>query len=218
MAARAFHAMPAEGVWRKVFYYLHGFIHLMLWLGIIYVIVVFFPLHNAWLWIFTGLFLGFSIYTSVPNRRTRYPILLPAFLTILGVNLLLNTHFYPSLLKYQSGTQAARYIHRHDIPKDHVYIYKEHFFTMDTGLKHTVPVLSSKKELVSQLAEDVPVWVFISERDIEDIRSEFREAVIEKEFDHFHVTRLNIRFLNPESRASALKKRYLVRFDPASVE
>jgi len=215
IAAQAFNSMPPAGTWRKVFYYFYIFQNLVLWIGILYIILVFFPMQNVILWIIGGLALGAVIFTYVRRRNIRYPILIPSMLTILGINFWLNTHFYPRLQEYQSGRQAAAYIIQHDIPRDHVYIYKDHLFSMDAGLEQTVPVLKSNEELISRLQDNGSIWLFLNEENTDQILSSFPEAVIEQEFNHFHITLMNLQFLDPETRPFALRKKYLLRFDPA---
>ncbi|MFX5287155.1 hypothetical protein ABTC87_18395, partial [Acinetobacter baumannii] len=57
------------------------------------------------------------------RKNSKLPKLLPAAcFTVIGVNIFLNTAFYPSLLKYQKGSAFATYIEKNQLDKNNIVL------------------------------------------------------------------------------------------------
>ena len=54
---------------------------------------------------------------------------------------------------------------------------------------------------------------FANLNELELIKNEGIDFTIDKEFDHFKITKINSKFLNKESRKNSLKKKYLIRLN-----
>jgi 4-amino-4-deoxy-L-arabinose transferase-like glycosyltransferase len=123
-------------------------------------------------------------------------------------NVFLSGHIYPTLLQYQVGSQAGRYIHERSIPVGEVATYKMEdplnallFYAQDniTGID-TSADLHGKRYLLTM------------EKGLNDLKKSGYTYTIEKQGPVFKVSELTPDFLNPATRNTAVKTYYLVKF------
>ena len=195
----------------RFFYFIQFFINLILWASIAFLSIKVFPLTNAVIWIVSIVLLILSLYFTTTRKRLRFDILIPSALTIIGVNLLLNIHFYPQLLSYQSGTSVAKYIQENQIPVNNVYAYENSSHSLDFYLNTIVPIVKNKSEISRQLDNQDFIWLVANKKNKEHIDSFYLNAQTVKEFNSFRISLLNSQFLNPATRSSVLSKIYLIK-------
>ncbi|HSU27826.1 MAG TPA: glycosyltransferase family 39 protein [Chitinophagaceae bacterium] len=124
-------------------------------------------------------------------------------LAIMIFNLYLNWFFYPDLLKYQSGSEAAFYINKNfpgsPVIKPSIYSPAFEFYF--------------KGEVQKNVKDSIaPGMVFLlTEQELVGLSAITRKLDSYKEFPEFHVTTLNMKFINKKTRHLELKKYYLVR-------
>jgi len=181
------------------------FICVLLWAGAFMISTYVFPVQNFLLWTIMGAgFLAFVYFMTVGINAFRKIILMSA-ISILGINLLLNVHFYPSLLKYQSGSQVAHYINENDIPLDQFYWFHEHSQAAEFYFEDILPDFDPKTyegDIIYVCT--IPEWkdyLVANNYDVEVV----------KEFPQYHVTQLSLNFLNKDKRATTLDKVYLLK-------
>src|SRR5688500_6709154 len=73
--------------------------------------------------VLAGCCLAIYIWLAFKKQLPLPKLLLLCFFTTIGLNLFLNAAFYPTLLKYQTGNIAAKYISDNNLPKEKVYVY-----------------------------------------------------------------------------------------------
>ena len=119
-------------------------------------------------------------------------------------------YFYPTLLQYQSGSQAAKLILKNNIPTSEVAVFGIYPNSLDFYMHDIAQVFESPAEIIRAVA-DHPLWIFTDEKGKKSL--EEGGAIVEQsiDFEHFHVTKLSIKFLNPIRRASQVGKTYLLR-------
>ena len=126
----------------------------------------------------------------------------------LMITLFLNLSFYPDLLKYQSGTEAAFYINQTypDMPVATISIYTPAggFYIKD-HLRQTTLNAVNKREYSKGLL------LFVTEEELQSLEEGEASFEIIKEFKHFHVTMLKLKFLNASTREQVLEKRFLIK-------
>lgn len=118
--------------------------------------------------------------------------------------------FYPSLLRYQSGRQLARYISRQQalVP---AAVYKSFSYTFEFYAPGYVSVIDQPAEL-SRFLAGRPCYLYTT-REIEDsLKNAGVEMQTVARSDHFHVTKLKKDFLAVESRRRVLEQRCLLYF------
>lgn len=194
--------------WQKPLYYFHLFIFVLLWIAIIVL--------TGWVFesvsfLFSILaIIGFGLFVWVAAKKTALipTALAIALITSIGVNFLLSSSFYPHLLQYQMGNDAAKAIqdkkfNTTDIKlygihnSNALHFYAKHIFDYESNkqlFKPTEKVLTSKDS----------VGVF---------KNLFPAAEIVHEGNHFSVSMLTFQFLNPASRAEVTGRYVILDLD-----
>ena len=184
---------------RRTLVLLHLIVFTLLWMALI--VLIAFPFSDIPKYVAAlsslCLLLMYSLFYS--KRLHFHRLLIIAFFTIIGINVFLNTAFYPTLLQYQMGNTAAEYINAQHIDKSKVvtagihpgypfYFYGQYIFP-DTAINALQP-----NEIVVTNADS-----------LERIQQKFPYAKVLHKGDNFHVSQLNITFLNPETRPEVLQ-------------
>ena len=122
------------------------------------------------------------------------------FYTTIGINLLLNTFFYPSLLKYQIGSSAANYINDNQIPKAKVVMYgKDLGHSFDFYGQHIFPLVHSSDLQAGE--------VVIAPKDsLSSLQLRYQKSILLCNLESYGVTQLSLPFLNPKTRDKELEK------------
>ena len=123
-------------------------------------------------------------------------------------NLFLNWCFYPDLLKYQSGDEAAQYINKNypGLPGVRMGIYAPGF---EFYLKDTMIIADTNTIKYPGPAKQA-IW-FISQEGIDFMQRKNIPYKVIKELPEFHVTMLTLKFINKKTRSGELKKNYIIR-------
>ena len=196
----------------KVFLYIQYFLAGVSSIGMLLLLFFTFDFPNIYTIIGIG-FLLFYLGRTVFKKDTSYKkILTISIVMMIFANFGLNSYFYPNLLKYQAGIRSFflsfRLIEEEEIPKETVYIYNEDYsWTLDFYSERNTPSITL--EQIKDLETDI--WLYTYEQQtLEDLKA--HNIVVKNQYtvDHFRVTKLNMRFLNPKSRASKLRKVYLL--------
>lgn len=163
--------------------------------------------------IFSIIILGilFGVLLLLPGRlqwnKTLTAFCRAAIATLL-LNFYLNQFFYPDLLKYQSSTESAFYINKNYPGKTGVYVglYSPayEFYVNGTALHGEINPLTTSSPQISGL------W-YLTEEEFQQLKTSVTKYEVVKEFSHFNVTQLNLKFINKKTRSKELKRRYLVR-------
>ena len=135
-------------------------------------------------------------------------LIIPSALTIIGINIILNSHFYPFLLSFQTGSAANKLIQEKNIPLQHLYIYKSDDQTISFSSNHVFTNLSENMVRDSVLAGK-KIWIYTEQESFNKLTEIFTPSNVYP-IDYFHVTRLTSKFINPKTRSKALTKRYLL--------
>lgn len=124
------------------------------------------------------------------------------------IGLFLNVLFYPKLLSYQSGTNAAKYINENysDAQVASTFYSGLFEFYIDEEL-----IRVKNLDQLRDLEENTVV--FVTKNYLEQLEMNAIGFSILETFGHFHITRLKPDFLNPKTRESALQERFLIRLD-----
>lgn len=194
--------------WRMPLFYFHVFIFGLLWSAIIAITALVFKQVPV---IFPTLaVLGAMVFIWLLLSKT---VLIPtqlvaAFLTSISINILLNSAFYPNLLKFQMGNDAAQLINEKKINPSEIYLYGIHNSNaLHFYGKHIFPY---KNEKYSFLAYEK---VLTSKDSISVFKNIFPAATIVHEGNQFAVSLLTIQFLNPATRAAETPRYVILDLD-----
>ncbi|WP_233883738.1 ArnT family glycosyltransferase [Tenacibaculum piscium] len=155
----------------------------------------------------------FLLLTIFKKEEFSNKIVINSVLLMVFVNFILNSYFYPELLQYQGGIKIAKIINENDsINLNDVFLYEDDFcWTLDFYTQRNTPHIT-KQELK---ALDKEVWLVIRNVSLETIQKD--GFIIDEKYqvDHFRVTKLNLKFLNPKTRNSKLSNVYLLKIKPS---
>ncbi|AEM69381.1 glycosyl transferase family 39 [Allomuricauda ruestringensis DSM 13258] len=153
--------------------------------------------------------LGLVMYFIVQKEAPYTKIVTVAIFSSVLLNGLMNAHFYPKLLEYQGGSTMAEQVKENNIPVDRIYKISERYsWSLDFYNKKPVQITS-----LSEIANKNDVWVYVTDKELEQLR---KNGIVWDEqitVDQFRITRLQTKFLNPNTRAGKLNKMHLVQLD-----
>lgn len=185
----------------KLLINIHLVIFSLLAAGTFALLLFYFPKSNTYI-IGAGIFLVVIVIFLINkklnhiNSFIRYSIL-----TIMGINVLLNCFFYPSLLQYQPGVSVNEWIRQNKIPKDKIVLYQFdagrsiHFYADYTfpDMKHLDSSATGKYIITTKAIADSIISVNQQYTSVYNGSS-------------YPVTRLSFDFLNPNSRELSTDK------------
>lgn len=179
------------------------------------IFLYFFPLENPLLMLVGAL--GFGSFLFFGFRRTLpfYPrFFLMSIATSFSINILLSTHFYPSILEYQSSAHAGAYAVKAGLPLDRLYVFDCNGRALDVYTNH-VQREAGIETLSKALEDGQPVYVYTQREG----RQKLEEAGfrVNEEFNspHYPVTLLTMNFGNPATRESVLNKGFILKLQAA---
>ena len=180
---------------KKVFLYFHGFIFTLLWAAANMIVLFVFTDMPVYVKIVTIMGSAYFLYLLLRIKGQAPKFISLALYTILGVNFILNTSFYPRLLKYELGVSASAFINQNKLPKNSVYLYEIdesralHFYgnhsferLFDSSLLRPGQILITKASSFPQLQQQFP-----------------GSTILHKNA-YFGVSMLTLPFLNPATR------------------
>lgn len=165
-----------------------------------------FRFENSWNYLWLGiLFVGVAYFCVKADAI--YPrIVTVSVCTAVLLNTILNLHFYPSLLEYQGGSTMAQVVAQNSIPVDNIYkLSEEHTWALDFYDKKPL-IISSMMEIKKKKG----IWVYVTEHELAELRKSGFDWDHQYTVDQFPITRLQAKFLNPNTREQILDKRHLI--------
>jgi 4-amino-4-deoxy-L-arabinose transferase-like glycosyltransferase len=166
----------------------------------------------VWIVFFSLMILAVVIYLLFSGRELQ-PIIGRSFLSILVANLFLNSLFYPVLFKYQSGMMAANFL-KETNEKARVYTLTEPIPEFAFEFYMSLPIRYLKKENLDSLKKTI--LVFAPKAAFDSLRSSGLLVVERKSFPHFHVSQINLAFINSSTRPQELDSSILATVSGAS--
>ncbi|WP_350287475.1 glycosyltransferase family 39 protein [uncultured Croceitalea sp.] len=122
------------------------------------------------------------------------------------LNGVLNTHFYPNLLKYQAGSTMAKEVKERNIPVDNIYKFSEwHSWGLDFYNRHPLKIAT-----LTTLSDQKDFWIYADNSDLETLKEAGFDWDEKITVNQFRITRLQAKFLDPSTRAKKLNKMHLV--------
>lgn len=151
--------------------------------------------------------LGILYFFNFSKRREQTNFAIFGVTALVVCGFYVNTVFYPNLLTYQSGAQVAFYANTHH--KGQAVADANRDWLMEYYLKGNYKAVYQND--TSKLASvSSPGLIYCDDDLIEVIKSQKIDYKVIKTFDHFHITLLDLEFINQATRDKAVKKRHLV--------
>lgn len=124
------------------------------------------------------------------------------------INFCLSTHYYPNIMPFQAGMQAAEVIKEEGISKEDVFLlFGKYSWSLDFYTERNTPRIPLEEVGATVKPGQ---WLFFYAEDLEAVESAGIKWNKKFHFKHFRVSKPRLDFLNPETRASVLESAYLV--------
>lgn len=198
--------------------FLNVFYHIHIWssaLLILTIILIHFVFSNQYpnLDIFIVFLLGIALIALLlraRGKRLKKLIFVPA-ITVLLANYYINRSFYPQLLTYQSESEVAFYMKKHELKEDELVTLgvREEMtsFLQDRIVPAFDPEIVNKDDLKNK-------YVFTNQEGVDHIISMDLEYDEIQSFPDFRITTLNGTFINKKTRELETETKYLISVCP----
>ncbi|TDS17005.1 dolichyl-phosphate-mannose-protein mannosyltransferase [Maribacter caenipelagi] len=146
------------------------------------------------------------IYYTLRREGVYMKLITISVCASLLLNAVLNLHFYPNLLDYQGGSSMSKVIVEKDIPVDRIYkVGKDYTWSLDFYNQFPVQIttpegLKSKKD----------IWVYVNDDEKIMLQEKGFDWDSQLSVDQFRITRLQAKFLNPNTRKKVTRKMHLL--------
>jgi hypothetical protein len=180
------------------------------WFFVGIIFIWFFPVTNIFLMLFAIVgFAGFLYYAFSTKISYWNRLIGTSLISVLSVNVLMSTHFYPQVLGYQSGGKIGNYVTINGLNK-------ERLFNLNVGSRALDVYAQTVSddiliEQVDSLITSGAIYVFTDNAGKEALESShvYQTKVLQNR-DDFSVTLLRMNFGNPQKRPETLRPRYLL--------
>lgn len=147
---------------------------------------------------------------TLPHGLNR--LLLPSMVGIIAFVFTVNIHVLPNMFKYQASIPVANILNNEYKKGETVfsfgYRYDDQFFYPNP----TVTKLKDKQELMD-IFNKRGIWLFTDQEGYEFVKKKHAQFDKIYQFDNYYLSRLSLKFLRPETRASKLSKIYLLHWN-----
>jgi hypothetical protein len=143
--------------------------------------------------IYIGLLFVAHKWIPVPST------LVLCFYTVIAVNFLLSSNFYPNLLKYQMGNMAAGFINQSGLPKKSIFVYGP----LDSRALHFYGQHIFEHRYTSSSATINDILIASSDS-IPSLKVKFPDLKLLHKGPNFSVSMLTPEFLNPATREKGM--------------
>ena len=165
-----------------------------------------FPLKNSFLIVFIILLLAVVFYFLKNQQLSNLPKTVCVSVASMVVSFfLLNTNFYPQLLKYQGGNELAKKI-KGNVDPVNVYFWKENYSSSFNF--YTATERKQFDDSIFQKGKN-PIWLLFDKNDSVDIRQSGYKIGLIYSVPDFGITKLNLKFINPVTRKNELHEMML---------
>lgn len=183
------------------------FFNSLFWIIIGFGLIFLFPPDNILLPIvlvalFIASWVVFFKQKVVSNR-----LFFSTILTILGFNLMLASHFYPTLINgYQGSAQIGKIVHEKGLTDKEFFYFDVHEHSLDFYSQ----MITQGKQLHELVDLPEGTWIYTNDESFEKIKAAKIPFKVVEEFDDFTVTQLKLPFLFPSTREETLTKVYIL--------
>ena len=140
----------------------------------------------------------------------------PFFVTLFAagiVNFILNINFFPKVLTYQGSSALADFLNVNDIPAREISSFtSRRYFSFDFYIQKDIPE-PSLQQLQQRATGHEALYVITDRSKYEELKNGNLPLHTVKAVPHFHISRLNWKFINPATRPATLDSLMLVRIN-----
>ncbi|WP_293309847.1 ArnT family glycosyltransferase [Pedobacter sp. UBA5917] len=203
----ALYIQKLEGKGLKVFFTVQNVLAVLIVL-ILSFVAVFFDFTNNYIAItilIVLLSLSFLLFKGLKTEN----LLARSVMISVGLMIFLSAFFYPSVLKYESGMEAGKWL-KENYPnaKASVLMYPD-AYSFDFYANGEPKYFWSYEDLEKSKNEKDLV-IYIPATELERLKTDYHAEVL-KSFKYYHITKLTGKFINAKTRPQVLEQFYLVK-------
>lgn len=153
---------------------------------------------------FVMIVIGVLLFYIFKKDNLFRKFILVSFMFTVFVNIYLNTQFYPVLTQYQGSLKLAEFVKKQHINPKRIVVPKNYgIWNFDFYTHHNTP----RVEIDQVKTGD---YLILCQDDVKNIHKKYR--LIKKE-NNYRITKLSLKFLNPETRQNQLENYYIVKIE-----
>jgi 4-amino-4-deoxy-L-arabinose transferase-like glycosyltransferase len=150
----------------------------------------------------TVLFLSLVFYFLKARLNPLQKGIAVSVATMVFAFFLLNTNFYPQLLKYQAGNELAKKI-KGNVDPVNIYFWNENYSSSFNFYTAT-----ERKEFADSIfiKGKKPIWLLFDRNNLDAIKQSGYKIGLTYTHPDFEITKLDLKFVNPSTRRMELKE------------
>jgi len=191
-------------------YFTQSIVNILIWFGIIILSAYIFPLQSFLIWAMMLIALTVFVLLIIKNSRGFSYLFKSTLLTAIGLAIMLNAHFYPTLSKFQAGVTAGEFIKEKNYSEENLLAYMAFRSSLDFYSGKIVAETKDADEMKFLIRSNDSLIIFTNEIGLQDL-NEMQVAYSEiNQFKDYHISTLTLPFLNPATREEATDVAYLL--------
>ena len=190
--------------WGRPFFIFHAVIFSLMAIVLLMLLYFPFPPINKLLFALCLISIFLIILTIVKKWLPTPPLLSMCVLIILLINVFVDNGFYPPLLQYQSGIKASAIIKQQQLDKDRFFLYKiEEQRSLAFYSNHSFKQVTDPDDL------KVNDCLMTDKKGLDSL--DMKKFKLIYEGQSFHVSMLDLKFLNPATRSKSTEPYYILQ-------
>ena len=186
----------------RVLYYIQIFVIVCSLAGVVLLIMNFSGVQNYFFLGVNTVLLITLILKLIQKENLVRKYLFVSLMFSITVNLYLNTQFYPALTQYQGGMNLAEYFNKHQLDRNKIFMPENYeTWSFDFYIKKNTPKVPIRTLHTGD-------YVIISANDLPLLN---RDYIIIRTAKTFRITKLSLKFLNPNKREMQLSEMCLIQ-------
>ncbi len=129
----------------------------------------------------------------------------------IAVGFVLNFHFYPNLLPFQSTAAVPRFAKQQGIPAEKLAFFNRHGHDLEFYAGRILEQLDGSEQIRQKAVDSGHFWLYTDEAGVTKLDSAGIRYEPTASFVHFQVALLKPQFLNPAQRTESLQTVYLLK-------
>lgn len=185
-------------------------VNILIWVAIIIVSFYVFPIQSILFWMAILTIIVLFILSIIGKSSGVIKIFKSTLLTAIGLAFMLNSHFYPTLSRYQAGVTGGEFIKEHGHIGENLIVYRASRTSLDFYARRVMHGIDDTIRLVNYINNNDTVYIFTNKSGIQDLNDNEISFSEVTRFKDFHISTLTLPFLNPATREDATDVAYLL--------
>tara|TARA_B100001750_G_C15500514_1_gene596880 strand:- start:172 stop:1788 length:1617 start_codon:yes stop_codon:yes gene_type:complete len=154
------------------------------------------------------------IHRSFQDKLLKF--LVPPAIASIIVNYSLNVFFLAPLLTYQGPSQAAAFLKEGNYSNMKIYLYQEAESAKSRSFNYYLDqeTVYIDEAFPDRKNGDGRILVYTGKKGYRALKNQSRQIETVAVFNHFRVSKLNLKFLDVKTRTDVLEKKYLLVLSP----